>query len=206
MYRSRLNYAALMTLIMLGTPATAQMASPGAPEIARVAAGTYSVDTGHTQIAWAINHLGFSIFRGMCGGVTGSLLLDPKHPEAASLSITIPMEGLVTTSSALNTHLKSADFFNAAQFPTATFKSTSVKVQGEKATITGDLTLHGVTRPIEMEAAFFGAGTNPMSKKLNVGFNGSARIKRSEFGMKLLLPALSDDVEIRVVAAFLLVP
>jgi polyisoprenoid-binding protein YceI len=175
---------------------------PGAVDTSRVQAGTYNVDSAHTQVAFTVNHFGFNIYHGLIGGSTGKLTLDPKAPENASLEIEIPLSGVVTTSEDLTNHLKGADFFDVAKFPTATFKSTKVEIEGEEATITGDLTLHGVTKSVTIEAGFTGAGTNPMSKAETVGFEGGTTIKRSEFGIDKFVPNVGDEVDLDITAAF----
>lgn len=193
---------ALIVAALAALPAIAQMPSPGAADISRVAAGTYTADPRHTQVAWQINHLGFSEYDGIFGGVTGTLTLDPAKPRATSVTVEVPISGLVTTVPALDQHLKTPDFFDAAKYPAVTFKSTRVTFTGPNATITGDLTLHGVTRPVTLAAHFVGAGANPMSKKATVGFAATTTIKRSDFGMTFLLPALGDTVELHINAAF----
>ena len=196
--RSVLAAAALLAAL----PVAAQMATPGAADVARVAAGTYAADPHHTQIAWTINHLGFTQYDGIFGDATGTLTLDPARPAAATVAIEVPLSGLHTTVAALDDHLKKPDYFDAARFPTVAFKSTSVSVSGNSATIAGLLTLHGVTRPVTLAARFVGAGTNPLSKKATVGFAATATIRRSDFGMTTLIPALGDTVELRINAAF----
>ena len=196
--------AALVSMLSFAAPAIAQMPMqpPGAPDVARVAAGTYAADPHHTQVAWSINHLGFSVYDGIFGGVTGTLMLDPAKPGATTVAIEVPVSGLVTTVPALDEHLKKPDYFDAAKFPTVTFKSTGVTVNGGDATIAGALTLHGVTKPVTLAAHFIGAGTNPLSKKATVGFSATTTIKRSDFGMTTPLPALGDTVDLRINAAF----
>lgn len=190
-----------LALLGLAAPALAQ-GQPGAEAAAKVAAGTYTVDTDHTQIAWGINHLGFNVYYGIFGGTTGTLTLDPAKPASASVSLTIPVDKVTTTSEKLNAHLKSADFFDTAKFPTATFKSTGVVVDGLKAKITGDLTIKGITKPVVLDARFTGAGPNPMSKIETVGFEASATIKRSDYGITYALPVLGDEVSLHITAAF----
>ncbi|MBV8972034.1 MAG: YceI family protein [Sphingomonadaceae bacterium] len=191
-------YATLAAAVAL--PAAAQ--APGAPDRSRVVAGTYAADPGHTQVAWSLDHLGFSTYDGLFGGATGTLTLDPAKPAATKVDITIPISGLVTTVPALNEHLKSPDFFDAAKFPTATFTSTSVVPQGTGARITGTLTLHGVSKPVVLDARFVGAGVNPLTKKATVGFAATTKLKRSDFGITTYLPILGDDVDLRINAAF----
>lgn len=189
---------------LLAAPLLAQQAGiPGAPVAARVSAGTYAVDPAHTQVRWRINHLGFSQFDGFFADPTGTLVIDPRRLETAQLRITLPIDRVVSTSAALDRHLKTKDFFDATKYPTATFVSTRVKPEGQRALITGNLTLHGVTRPVVLEARFIGAGNNPRgSKALNIGFEATTRISRSAFGMTYGVPALGDVVDLSINAAF----
>lgn len=175
---------------------------PGTPDAARVKAGTYKVDSAHTQIAWTVNHLGFNAYHGLFGDPTGTLTLDPAKPAAAALSIEIPINRLESTSDALNKHLLSADFFDVAKFPTARFVSAKIDVKGTTARIAGNLTLHGVTKPVLLDARFIGAGDNPMSKAPTVGFEATTTINRSDFGISYGVPVVSDRVELRITAAF----
>lgn len=110
---------------------------------------------------------------------------------------------MVSTSPALDKHLRGADFFDAAKYPTATFVSTRVQATGARARITGDLTLRGVTRPVVLDARFVGAGNNPRGNKaLNIGFEATTRISRSAFGMTYGVPAVGDAIDLSINAAF----
>ncbi len=195
-----------LTLAALALPALAQMPTeaPGKPDAKRVTAGTYTVDSNHTLVAWGVNHMGFNTYFGLFGGATGTLVLDPARPSAAKVSIDIPISGLTTTNPKLNTHLSSPDFFDAAKFTSAHFESTMVMVKGTTAEIMGNLTLHGVTKPITLHAKFVGAGTSlaMAGSKATVGFYADAGIKRSEFGMGAFVPLVSDEVDLHITAAF----
>lgn len=196
-----LSAAAMFTAL----PASSQVAAPaipGMPDTARVKAGNYTVDSRHTQIVWKMNHLGFSMFHGNIGDPTGTMKLDPANPGAAFVSIDIPMINLVTTSAALTNHMQTADFFDTANHPTATFRSTKVEVKGTTAKITGNLTIRGITKPVVLDTKLIGAGVNPRGGKENVGFSATTSIKRSDFGSKYSLPALSDKVDLEINAAF----
>jgi polyisoprenoid-binding protein YceI len=195
---------ALVTLLALAaTPALAQSdVGPGTTNPAQVAAGTYAVDPLHTQVLFTVKHLGFSIYTGQFTQPTGTLVLDPKQPAADKLDISFPIDKAVTTVAHLNEHIASAEFFDAAKYPTARFVSTKVTVSGTKATIAGTLTLHGVTRPVTLDARFIGAGTNPMDKKATIGFQATTTIKRSEFGVTFLNSMVSDSVPLTINAAF----
>lgn len=195
---------ALLLGIAIAAPLVAQPGGiPGAPDPRRVQAGTYKVDPAHTQVNWRVNHLGFSYFDGSFADPEGTLVLDPRRPNATRLSITLRIDKMVTTSAGLNDHLKTADFFDAAKYPTATFSSTRVEATGTRVRITGNLTLRGVTRPVVLDARFVGAGNNPRGNKaLNIGFEATTRISRSAFGMSYGAPAVSDAVDLQINAAF----
>lgn len=176
---------------------------PGVADPKRIEAGTYEVDTGHTQVNWQVNHLGFSKYDGQFGGITGTLQLDPRNVSAAKLSVKIPVSGLSTTVQKLTEHLSNPDFFDASRYPAATFTSTRVEARGTSAKIIGDLTLHGVTRPVTLDAQFVGAGPGMMAPNpINIGFEATTRLKRSDFGISMGVPVVSDEVEIRINAAF----
>lgn len=190
--------------LALALPAIAQSPLPGAPDSSRISAGSYDVDTDHTEVVWTVNHMGITPLSGAIAASGGTLDIDPSKPEAAEVTVTFDIADLSTTTPAFTKHLLSADFFEADKHPTATFTSTSVETDGEKAKITGNLTIKGVTRPVTLDAEFFGAGINPMSKELNVGFTATTQIKRSEFGLGYGVPAVTPDrVDLRISAAFI---
>ena len=193
-------FAAPLALALLAVPAIAQV--PGQPSVAAVKAGSYVTDPNHSQVAFSVTHFGFNVYHGLFGGITGSLTLDPRTAAAARVSIDIPIAQVVTTSSKLNEHLQSADFLDAARFPTAHFESTSVVARGRTARIAGNLTLHGVTKPVVLDARFIGAGTNPMNKAETVGFEATTTIQRSQFGIAKYVPAVTDAVDLRITVAF----
>jgi polyisoprenoid-binding protein YceI len=194
---------ALLAATPLAAFAAQQAAQlPGQPDPTRIAAGTYAVDGGHTQVSYTVDHFGFSKFTGQAGGATGTLAIDPAKPADAKLDVTIPASGIVTTVKALDEHLGTGDFFDSAKYPDIRFVSTSVVAKGTSAKITGNLTLHGITRPVVLDTKFVGAGDNPMTKKLNFGFAATTSIKRSAFGMDKYVPFVSDDVAIQINVAF----
>ncbi|MCM0000214.1 MAG: YceI family protein [Erythrobacter sp.] len=203
-----LAFAAGMTAF---TPAlTAQSAPqvPGAKDPTRVSAGTYAADPNHSLIGWEVNHFGFNDYYGIFGDVAGTLVIDPANPNAAKVEVTIPVANVTTASKALTEHLLRAgkdggkpDFFGPAPAP-ARFVSTSIKADGMKAMITGDLTLNGVTKPVTFEAEFTGAGNNPFNKKATIGFEAETSIKRSDFGVDAFIPFVSDEVELDISVAF----
>lgn len=180
--------------------AQAQTVAPASP--ANVEAGTYQVDANHTQVIWSVDHFGFSRLYGMVGSMSGQLEIDPARLDRARVQIDIPLSGLTVTSPGFAGHLQTADLFDVARFPTARFVSRTVTVRGHDATITGDLTLRGVTHPVTLEARFYGAGPNPMNQAKTVGFSARGTLKRSEFGLGYAIPAVSDEVQLEIAAAF----
>lgn len=181
-------------------PAVAQM--PGAPDAARVVAGSYKVDPAHTQVLWTLSHMGVSPLSGAFGASGGTLTIDPNNLSAAKVEVTFNVADMSTTFAPFAKHLSSADFFDAAKFPTATFTSTSVRASGDGAKISGNLTIKGITKPVTLDAKFYGAGSNPMTKKLNIGFSATTSIKRSDFGVGAYAPAVADQVDLRIAGAF----
>lgn len=196
--------AAALLAVAGGSIVIAQApAAPGTKDAAKVTGGTYKVDGGHTQVVFAWDHMGFSNNIGTIAEPTGTLMLDKANPAASKVSVEFQIANLRTGVAKLDEHLAKPDFFDAAKYPTATFVSTSVKPDGATgAEITGNLTLHGVTKPVTLDAEFYGAGIQPMSKKENVGFVATGSIKRSDFGMGAYVPLVSDAIELKIIAAF----
>ncbi|MBB4153406.1 polyisoprenoid-binding protein YceI [Sphingomonas jinjuensis] len=201
--------AAALALAAASATTVAQTA-PGTRNVAAVAGGTYTADPAHTQVTWTVDHMGFTPLSGMFGDISGTLMLDPKNPGGAKVDLTIPVSKLVNPAAGLTQHMFRAgkdggkpDFFgpNPAD---AKFVSTAVRASGESATITGNLTLNGVTKPVTLQAKFYGAGKAPamMGGKENVGFTATGTLKRSDFGLGLAAPIVSDEVKLTINAAF----
>ena len=164
-----------------------------------LAADKYDIDPTHTQVQFTYNHMGFSNITGRFDEVGGEFLFDAADPAKSSVSITIPVSSISTGVDKLDEHLLKADFFDAAQFPTATFKSTGIVAAGAgKWAVAGDLTIHGVTRPVVLDVTLNGMGEHPMRKVPAVGFDASARIKRSDFGVGAYVPAVGDEVTLSI--------
>ena len=180
----------------------APAAQPGAQIVSRISAGTYTIDEWHSSVVWSVNHMGFNMLNGIFGNPTGTMTLDPAHPEKASVSLEFPIAKVLTTRPALTTHMLTAAILDVTAFPTATFKSTKVIAKGMNATISGNLTLRGVTKPVVLAVHFVGAGVNPMSKKETIGFTATASINRSDFGAGYAVPTVSDKVNLNITAAF----
>ncbi|MBS0505231.1 MAG: YceI family protein [Proteobacteria bacterium] len=199
--------------LAVATPILAQQAmqKPGSANPAAVTGGAYKIDPNHTLVTWTVDHLGFTPYTGIFGSATGSLTLDPKNPSAAKVDVTIPVSKVTTASEGLTAHLLrpgkdggKPDFFGPSPAD-AHFVSTKVMAKGQAATITGNLTLNGVTKPVTLEAKFYGAGKMPaaMGGQENIGFTATATIKRSDFGVTMGIPLVSDEVKLNIAAAFL---
>ncbi|WP_374942495.1 YceI family protein [Sphingomonas sp.] len=210
-----MRLAILTTLALtaaVAAPIIAQqppMAVPGSPNPASITGGTYTADPAHSMVKWTVNHLGFTPYTGIFGDVAGTLTLDPKNLSAAKVDVTIPVSKVTTASSGLTAHLLKpaaggkADFFGASPAD-ARFVSTGVVATGQSARVTGNLTLNGVTKPVTLDAKFFGAGKAPamMGGKENVGFTATGTIRRSEFGVAYGIPIVSDAVQLDIIGAF----
>jgi polyisoprenoid-binding protein YceI len=203
---ARTAVAGALMLSLAGGVVTAQTAATRIP--AEVQAGTYKLDPGHGKITWKVNHLGFSTYIGQFINVSADLTLDPANPSASTLTATVPLTDVAPNDDGLKAHLQTPDFFNTAEFPTATFVAKSIVVDDEdptEADVTGDLTLHGVTRSVTMDVQFNQAGPS-MGNTYKVGFDGEATIRRSEFGMSYGLPAIGDEVELHIEGEFVKQP
>jgi len=168
----------------------------GAAVPVQAAPVTYKLDPNHTMVLFSWNHFGFSNPIAELGLGEGTLVFDEQHPAHSSVEVTLPMSGLDTHVAALDTHLKEADFFDADKYPTVTFKSTKVQpLGGNKFKVTGDLTVHGVTRPVVLDATLNKVSPGQASK---IGFDASASLNRSEFGVSKFVPNVSDQVKIHI--------
>lgn len=158
---------------------------------------TYTFDPSHTYPYFAINHLGFSTLYGRFNKTSGRLLVD-RESKLASLELVIDAASIDTGHQKRDEHLRSPDFFNVGEFPFITFRSLSAKFEGDVATsVDGELTLHGVTKPVTVAIEFMRCADHPMDKaKYVCGFGASAQINRSDFGMKYGLPAIGDEVRL----------
>ena len=198
MTRSPLLPAALF--LAVSAPALAQVASH---EPSQVQAGTYAVDPAHTQVGFGVSHMGFTTYYGHFADASGTLELTPKNPAGSRLTVSVPTASVATTSDKLDGELKGDQWFDAAKYPMITFASTQIVPSGHgEAKVTGNLTMHGVTKPVTFDAKFVGAGTNPLDKKYTVGFAITGLVSRSEFGVKTYVPLIGDEVAITISGAF----
>jgi polyisoprenoid-binding protein YceI len=162
------------------------------------AAETYSLDVRHTFPSFEVNHLGFSIQRGRFNKTAGKITLDTAAKKGTA-DITIDAASVDTGLDKLEEHLRGPDFFDVAMFPTITFKGDKFVFDGDKVkSVSGNLTMLGVTKPVTLTAGYFNCADHPMAKKKACGGDFVTTVKRSEFGMKYALPAVADDVTLRI--------
>jgi polyisoprenoid-binding protein YceI len=166
--------------------------------LAQAAPATYKLDPNHTQVIASWNHFGYSNPIANFGNVDGTLVYDADKVEASSVNVTLPISGLDALVPDLTKHIQSADFFDAAKWPNATFKSTKVeKGEGNKLKVTGDLTIRDVTKPVVLDVTLNKAGQGRNGEP-KVGFSATTTIKRSEFGVAKFIPNVSDEIELRI--------
>ena len=163
----------------------------------------YTIDPTHTYAYFEVDHLGVSQQRGRFDRVSGKFAVD-RAAKSGSVELTIETASASTGDNlkgsrprTLDDHLKTADFFNVAEFPRMTFKSTGVNFAGDNpAEITGQLTLLGVTKPLTLKVERWVCKDNPMNKKPMCGGNASASLKRTDWGMKYAVPAIGDEIRL----------
>ena len=157
---------------------------------------TYRLDPNHTLVLAQWNHFGFSNPTANFGQVDAPWY-DADDVSASSVKVTLPMAGLTSFVADFDKHLSSADFFEAETYPTATFNSTKVEAVGEgKLKVTGDLTIRDITKPVVLDVTLNKAGESNGSA--TIGFDATTTIKRSEFGVGLYVPNVSDEVKLRI--------
>ena len=161
------------------------------------AAEDYALDDQHTSVVFAANHFGYSFTYGMFGKYRGAMSIDMNNPAAGTFQFAIDAASLDTKSAKRDEHLKGPDFFNVKQFPEITFQSTGIAADGKKLNVTGNLTMHGVTKEVVLPLTYLGAGKGPY-KKDRIGFYGSFKVKRTDFGINAFVPNVSDEVALTI--------
>ena len=180
--------AKLSAALIISAAATSAFAAPE----------TYGIDPTHTFPSFSYSHFGLSTQISKFEKTTGTVTLD-KAARTGAVDITIDMTSVNTGYATFNEHIQGEDFLDTAKYPTATFKSTKVTFDGDKpASIDGELTIKGVTKPVTLKVTHFTTMPHPMLKKDAIGANASTVIKRSEFNAGKYAPNVGDDVTITV--------
>jgi polyisoprenoid-binding protein YceI len=165
-------------------------------------AATYTFEPQHTQGVLTWNHLGFANPTAQFNTVEGTLEFDAANPTRATVSVRIPLTSMSTGVPDLNDDFRSADFFDFAKFPVATFRSSHVEkgAAPDALKVSGELTVHGVAKPVILDVTLNKVGINPRNQVPTVGFEAQATLKRSDFGLGLYVPQVSDEIRIHITA------
>jgi len=191
--RCSIAVAAVVVLLPLLAAQKAAETKPPAAE-----AGTYAIDPVHSNTWFRIRHLNISNFYGRFDEIEGTIAINDAEPAACALDARVKVDSVDTNDAGRDKHLKSAEFFDVEKYPLITFKSTAFKKTGEQTyEVKGDLTLHGVSRPLTITLERTGAGPG-MKGEYRAGFETTFEIKRSDFGMTKLLGGVGDDVRLIV--------
>ena len=178
-------------LIALAVAASLSSVASAAPE-------TYVIDNGHTLPRFEYNHLGYSTQLSRFDKTSGKIILD-RAAKTGSVDVVIDAKSVNTGSALFNEHIQGEDFFDTAKYPTITFKSNNLKFDGDKlASVEGELTIKGVTKPVTLTVTSFQCMPHPMLKKDACGANATTRIKRSEFHAGKHAPYVSDEVTLTI--------
>jgi polyisoprenoid-binding protein YceI len=187
-------FASLMAGVVVVSAGLAASALAGV-----TAATTYRIDSVHSSVVFRIKHMNVAYFNGRFNDIKGTVMLDDQNPAQCAFDVTITASSVDTAQEKRDNHIKSPDFLNAKQFPTITFKSKSVsKADGDAYEVQGDLTLHGVTRPVTAKVTRTGTMHDQRSGGNRIGLDTTFTIKRSEFGMQNMLQMLGDEIQITV--------
>lgn len=161
---------------------------------------TWNFDSAHSSVEFSITHMGLSHVHGHFGKVSGSISLNAADVTKSSVNATIDVTGVDTSNDARNNHLKTPDFFDTTKYTTATFVSTSVQKTSTGLSVTGNLTLRGVTKPVVLKVETSQTITSPMDHKQHTGFSATTTISRKDFGIGGNFPEaiLSDGVKLEI--------
>ncbi|MHA6262196.1 YceI family protein [Arenibacterium sp. CAU 1754] len=182
----------MKTTLLAAVLATAATSAFAAPE-------KYMLDSSHSQVLFSYNHLGFSTTYNMFSGFEGEIMFDDENPAASSVTVSMPVRSMLTGWEARFDHFMTEDFFGAAEGDLVTFTSTGIEVTGDTtAKISGELTMNGVTKPVVLDATLNKMGEHPMAKKPWAGFDATATVLRSDYGLDKFAPFVSDEVQVMI--------
>jgi len=191
--------ALFLSTSMVAVPAFAQQQMSSDP--ATAPGGTYHLDKKHASVTLKLSHMGLSYYTMRFDGIDASYTYDPANPAASKVNVSINPTSIDTDSPSFNTEIAD-QFLEAGKYPTLTFVSTAVHPgAGGKGEVVGDLTFHGVTRPVTLDVVFNGTGKG-MTGEQRMGFSGVTTIKRSDFGVTKYVPLVGDDVTVLIETEF----
>ncbi len=165
-----------------------------------VFATTYTLEPNYTQVVFNWDHLGYSFPTAQIARATGALEFDAMNPTQAKVMVTLPLAMLVSGVPDLDERLKSEDFFDVSKYPEAMFTSTKVEkgMGAERLRVAGNLTMHGVTKPLTLDVQILKVGSNARTGIATVGFNATATLKRSDFGLGAFVPQVGDEIVLTI--------
>jgi len=170
----------------------------GAASTSALAADSYTIDPSHTYPSFEADHMGLSVWRGKFTKTSGTITLD-RAAKTGTVDITIDASSVDFGHAKLNEHVKSAEVFDVAKFPTATYKGTSIKFDGDKpVAVMGELTLHGVTKPVSLQINKFTCIQHPMLKREVCGADASATFNRADFGVSYGVPRFAPETKLEI--------
>lgn len=173
--------------------------SGGQPTSPAAVAGPYAIDAVHSFVVFKIRHGGIGNAYGMIHGPTGSFTIDPANPSASKVEVVLKADKVSTGNQGRDDHIRRPDFFNVAEYPTMTFKSTGFKAAGaNKFEVTGDMTFLGQTRPVTAMLEVIGSGPAMRGGGHAMGIEAAFTIKRSDFGNNVMIGPLGDEVTLTV--------
>lgn len=162
-------------------------------------AASYDIDLVHSGISFTIDHLGFSKVIGMATDFSGSFDFDAADPTTSALEVSVKVASIFTNNQQRDSDIQGADWFNATEFPDITFVGKEFnKIDDKTGTITGDLTIAGVTKPVTLDVVFNMEGQNPWDGSHVVGFSARTMVKRSDYGLQAALGMIGDEVELNI--------
>ncbi len=170
-----------------------------ATSVALAAPVDYKIDPTHTATVFSWNHFGFSTPSANFTDIQGTIKVDEKNPQRSSVNVTIPVSSVNTNVKALDDEFQQEAWFNAAKYPNITFKSSKVETKDKKHfTITGDLTVKGITKPVVLDAVLNKQGTHPMTQLPTIGFNAVTSFDRSAFDLGSYVPNVGDKITVNI--------
>lgn len=183
------NYTALLALGGLVGPVAA--------------ADTYHLEKTHVDLLFTINHAGFTEKHGSFRDLDATLEYDAAHPEGSRVTVIVKTDSLDTANAARDTDVKGEKFLDVARYPEMRFVSTKVTREPDQSLrVDGELTLHGVTKPVTLHAKLNKAAPNPFDKRPTLGFSATGSLKRSDFGIATYIPVIGDVITLTIDAEF----
>ena len=175
-------------------------------DVTELRGGAYTLDPDHATLLWKINHLGFSTFIGRFNDFDATLDFDPENIESSQVEVVINTAGLDINNEEFAEELRGDAWFNVEQFPQAVFRSTSFieAIDEDSFVFTGDLTLLGVTAPVDLEINFHGGGRNFLTRSYTLGFSASTSFLRSDYGLNRFTSfGVGDEIELEIHVEFM---